>query len=144
MLGEQAKYPNGYMNVEVFVTKLGNDLSGIVSQWQGKRAWKFNDIVSLMRICEVMFNTAQFPQATHELRTFNQENQRKGWGALKEMETNDVPESQTSFVVNVQYRQNATWQGTIRWIDQDQEKKFRSTLELIKLMDQVIEGGQWE
>lgn len=43
-----------------------------------------------------------------------------------------------TFVVQVMYRQNATWQGTIKWLDTGEEKNFRSALELIKLMDDAV------
>lgn len=52
-----------------------------------------------------------------------------------------------TFVVNILCRQNATWQGSIKWIEGGIEKKFRSTLELIKLMDEAMaaesEPVQW-
>lgn len=42
------------------------------------------------------------------------------------------------FVVNVQFRRNATWQGTIKWAGQNEEQRFRSTLELLKIMDGAL------
>ena len=48
-------------------------------------------------------------------------------GALKE-----------SFLIKVQFKQNATWQGTIAWIEGDKVQSFRSTLEMLKLMDSAI------
>ncbi|NLC78547.1 MAG: hypothetical protein GX683_02310 [Ruminococcaceae bacterium] len=44
-----------------------------------------------------------------------------------------------TFVVTVLYRQNATWQGTLKWLEGGREEKFRSALELIKLMDSAVE-----
>lgn len=44
----------------------------------------------------------------------------------------------STFVVEVQYRRNATWQGTVRWIDGNKTERFRSTLELLKLMDSAL------
>ena len=43
-----------------------------------------------------------------------------------------------TFVVHVQYRQNATWQGKVVWTDTKQESHFRSALELVKLMDNAM------
>jgi hypothetical protein len=43
-----------------------------------------------------------------------------------------------SFIVNIQFQQNATWQGTITWIEQKRTVHFRSGLEMIKLMDNAI------
>lgn len=53
-----------------------------------------------------------------------------------------------SFIINIQFQQNATWQGTITWIEEKKTHHFRSTLEMIKLMDSAIsqksESEGWE
>lgn len=46
------------------------------------------------------------------------------------------------FLIVVEDRQNATWQGTITLPDQNRTTHFRSALELIKLMDEVISDNQ--
>ena len=43
-----------------------------------------------------------------------------------------------TFYVYVQYRQNATWQGTLIWKEREQEEEFRSALELIILLDNAL------
>ena len=43
-----------------------------------------------------------------------------------------------TFVVNVQFRQNATWQGTVSWSEQKATRRFRSMLELISLMNDAL------
>ncbi len=49
---------------------------------------------------------------------------------------------QATFVVQVQFRQNATWQGTIQWLEEKESRKFRSLLEMIKLMDEALTQEQ--
>ena len=44
-----------------------------------------------------------------------------------------------SFLVNIIEKQNATWQGTVTWLNQNKTESFRSLLELIKLIDVVVE-----
>lgn len=44
-----------------------------------------------------------------------------------------------TFLVNVQYRQNATWQGKVLWAETGESCHFRSALELLKLMDGAME-----
>ena len=44
-----------------------------------------------------------------------------------------------TFIVQIQYRQNATWQGQIVWAEKNETKYFRSALELIKLIDSALE-----
>ena len=35
-------------------------------------------------------------------------------------------------------QQNATWQGSVTWVDEQREQYFRSTLELLKLIDGAL------
>ena len=43
-----------------------------------------------------------------------------------------------SFIVNITHRQNATWQGTVTWVDKNQTQCFRSALELMFLIDSAV------
>ncbi len=43
-----------------------------------------------------------------------------------------------TFVVRVEHCQNESWQGEVLWAEEDKREKFRSTLELIKLMDEAV------
>ena len=43
-----------------------------------------------------------------------------------------------TFTIQVQFRQNATWQGTIAWMESKKIQQFRSALEMIKLMDNAF------
>lgn len=44
-----------------------------------------------------------------------------------------------TFVVRILDTQNATWQGTVTWTDEDRTVPFRSALELIRLIDGALE-----
>ncbi len=47
-----------------------------------------------------------------------------------------------TFVVKIEYCQNGTWQGKLVWADTNKTMRFRSTLELIRLMDEAIKSDQ--
>ena len=44
-----------------------------------------------------------------------------------------------TFIIIVMDQQNATWQGSVTWVDEQREQYFRSTLELLKLIDGALE-----
>ena len=50
-------------------------------------------------------------------------------------------EEKASFLVHVQFRQNATWQGTITWVNKGETQHFRSVLEMIRLMTEAVESA---
>lgn len=58
------------------------------------------------------------------------------------METSPGKEDKPTFIVKVQYRQNASWQGTVEWVEGGVSKRFRSALELIRLMDEAMGGDE--
>ena len=49
-----------------------------------------------------------------------------------------------TFVIYVKYRQNATWQGEMLWLEGNLKISFRSVLELLKLIDSTFEIGNAE
>lgn len=102
----------------------------------------FNDICTLVIKIEDFFDKIKFPESSTKLRSFlKSETEAVGKGLEKHMKPKEVTEqkgSQATFVVHVQYRQNATWQGNVVWADKNMTKNFRSALELLKLMDQAL------
>lgn len=46
------------------------------------------------------------------------------------------------FVLQIISNQNATWQGTVTWMDSNRQESFRSALEMIKLLDSAVEENQ--
>ena len=43
-----------------------------------------------------------------------------------------------TFIVRVQHRQNSSWQGRITWMEEDKTIQFRSTWELMKLIESAV------
>ncbi|MBR0598863.1 hypothetical protein [Sinanaerobacter chloroacetimidivorans] len=47
-------------------------------------------------------------------------------------------DGKATFTIQIQFQQHATWQGTIAWAEGGKIQKFRSELEMIKLMMEAI------
>ena len=47
-----------------------------------------------------------------------------------------------TFVIQVQYSQNSTWQGKILWVESKKTEYFRSGLEMLMLMESALKGEQ--
>lgn len=45
---------------------------------------------------------------------------------------------QKSFIVEIKDTQNQSWQGNLTWVEEKKKVSFRSTLELIKLIDSAV------
>ena len=48
------------------------------------------------------------------------------------------PKKTGTFIVNIKRQDNASWQGELTWADKNLKQNFRSTLELIKMMDEAL------
>ena len=51
---------------------------------------------------------------------------------------NDVNISENSFLVQIRYRQNSSWQGNVQWIETGKTQNFKSCMELIRLIDTAL------
>ena len=151
MLAEQSVYPNNYTDSMVYIEKSDDyELEGVMLHDASRQSYRFKNLLELMKIYEQIFNLSKFPQATHKLRVMSDENQNannlKDISHMKENIFNETIQrgDKPTFIIKVQYRQNTSWQGTIKWVENDVEKTFRSTLELIRLMDSAIEKDEEE
>ena len=48
------------------------------------------------------------------------------------------PGESATFSIRILFRQNASWQGRVTWMEGRQEQTFRSALELILLLDNAL------
>ncbi len=101
--------------------------------------------VQLFQVMENVFDSIDFPQSSTQARSFTRKQkvsktERKGASLL--MNAEEVSKKRGdkgTFVVHVQSRQNATWQGKLTWAEKNQTQNFRSALELLKLIDSAID-----
>ena len=49
------------------------------------------------------------------------------------------PRGGPTFLIKIHYRQNASWQGSIQWLEINCTRFFRSYLELIFLMEEAMD-----
>ena len=49
-----------------------------------------------------------------------------------------------TFIVRIMNRQNSTWQGSVTWVDNQETQKFRSALELVKMIDGALDSRENE
>ena len=94
----------------------------------------FRSLMEFFRKMEDLLDGMQFPQSFTAVRSFSDPPMRAGRppGA-------DVREGRcATFAVRVLFRQNASWQGSVSWLEGSREESFRSALELAFLMDSAL------
>lgn len=127
-------------------------LTGSVSNEFYGRTMYFRDVVQMAAILESLFDSLSFPQSSMAYRSFRTPGRRRPMRQANFMKAGGVVQTaanesivnkekeKASFVVHVQFRQNATWQGTITWVDKGVSQHFRSVLEMIRLMTEAVES----
>ncbi len=108
---------------------------------QGK---PFCGIEELILMMDTIMNRIGFPQSTVDKRMFasTRLEQKKVWArtnkeellAMRKFKPNSAQGRKATFVVQVQFRQNATWQGIVEGTGV-QHREFKSELELMLILD---------
>jgi hypothetical protein len=97
----------------------------------------FRSLMEFFRTMEELLDGMQFPQSFTAARTFADSPQMKAVSPPGQ----EVQEGRcATFAVRVLFRQNATWQGSVTWLEGGREESFRSALELAFLMDSALLG----
>lgn len=107
---------------------------------------EFKTSLGMINSLEKVMDMIGYPQKTTKRRIFI-ESELNELNRVKEMtrimSENEVMKNRgekATFIVEVKYRENATWQGTVKWVEENKEQNFRSALELIKLIDSASES----
>ena len=98
----------------------------------------FQNLSQLLFIIDSLQNELDYPQKSMETRTFDRDKTD-----TFDFTKTPAPAStavRATFALKLLFRQNASWQGTIAWIEEKRETAFRSALEMIMLMDSVLES----
>lgn len=132
----------------------GQELTGSVTNEFLRRTVYFQDVVGLLAILEQTYDFLSFPQSTFSYRSFHSFPRQKGRirsamkAGVKFMEKRppelEHQNEKASFLVHVQFRQHATWQGSITWVEKGVTQYFRSTLEMLRLMSEALEDPSEE
>lgn len=112
----------------------------------------FSSLFEAVNRMEELYDAISFPQASSRLRSFLVDRRIRPYDSkedirvskpagdeVREVESFDkVIEhrgTQATFLIRVMYRQHASWQGEVTWVERQKKEYFRSALELIRLLD---------
>ena len=104
-----------------------------------KKGESFRSLVDFLMKMEKTLDQMYFPQSFSAVRRFTQEEETELIGASNE-------ECQTgkaaTFLIRILFRQNASWQGSVSWLEGGKEESFRSALELLFLMNSALKDPE--
>ncbi|GHU36982.1 hypothetical protein FACS1894105_08260 [Clostridia bacterium] len=125
-------------------TVKGYGICGLITHRNIDEAYAFQDISGLLLFIESRLDDFNYPKAQFRPRRFVLENKKIKLERKRHMDTINLDEEKfaneesVNFLVKIDYRRNATWQGQITWLESNKKENFRSCLELVRLIDQAV------
>lgn len=115
-------------------------IKGILSCSQTESDIEFTGAIPLLLKMEQIMDQSNSPQRGEEPRNFGEDLRKVPFAdtAAGGRNTSERKQAVATFQINVMFRQNATWQGRLLWVDENMEASFRSVLELIRLLDSAL------
>lgn len=109
----------------------------------------FSDLGSLLLQLEALLERQNFPQAFQRIRSFTGEvpehtESLLPEGALTKETVERARGKMATFVLHILTRRNATWQGVLEWLEGERRARFSSELELLKVLNDHLEGADQE
>ena len=127
-----------YQNTVICVDSYDNRIpAGVVLDPYRNEPKPFHGVVQLLKEMERKLDGMNLPQSSGKMRSFAVPPLTEE-PAVPPQEAEHGGGKLATFAVNVIFRQNASWQGTVTWVDCGREESFRSVLELIVLLDSAL------
>jgi len=116
-----------------------DDFSGRLYNPYWKKGREFHSVMQLLMEMESLLDQIRLPQSFTAKRSFVQPTSEPAHAPADEA-------SRTgrlgTFILRVVFRQNASWQGALTWVEGHRTESFRSVLELLLLMHGALEGEE--
>ena len=136
--------PNSLRHGTIFIDDYADKVpSGRLWYGHFRQEEHFHGLMQLLILMEKTLQELEFPGAYMQPRSFSRPGSQavEIAAAAAERERDLSPGRLASFQIKVIFRQNASWQGSVSWLEGGQEQSFRSVLELALLLDSALEGG---
>ena len=115
-------------------------IKGLVYHSSLDNGVQFKNLMQLLLMIEEILEDTGFPSPTTEKRRFNsfKSSKEEAEVSVKEIEFMHIKGKLATFQVKIMFRQSASWQGSVSWMEGNNTEPFRSTLELVMLMNSAM------
>lgn len=116
------------------------NISGIIINPYYENEMYFGSTTQLLKMLDQLQDEISFPEKSMQQRSFGKDGIMNLTGYSKKTEAQKNRKTLASFEISILFRQNASWQGSVIWMEKATSAEFRSVLELIFLIDSVLSG----
>ena len=112
-------------------------LTGRLYSARYENGQNFSCLMQALQAIEQTLEETNYPQAYSQMRKFlpRKESVEEAVGP-EQVRRGKV----ATFSIRILFRQNASWQGSVNWIEGNDDEPFRSALELIFLINSALDG----
>lgn len=118
--------------------KTKQDLQGRIYHGYCEKEIAFRTIVEVIDEMEKVFEAIRYPQSTVRIRQFiGEQTQTEPPKIEREMSNERLLTcrgNQATFLIAVEGRRNASWQGQIYWVEKEMLQEFDSEMEMLSFM----------
>jgi len=139
------------MSAEIIYYGRGSLKGALYSKYL-EEPFEFYSLVRMIEKMEEIFDAKRFPSTFLKSRTFNSAKSKAKKGGAEASHAarehvapglyENMRGTKNTFEITVRFRQNATWQGNILWVEEQLKQDFRCVLEMLKLIDEAITSGE--
>lgn len=144
-----ARFVSG-SKVREFMVSIGSyseaEINGYVSHPALNQCRRFESLQELIHLISARLDELGIAQPATALRSFCEPNILEGREGmitiLKDQKVKNIPPKlpcKPEFLIRLNMRQNATWQGELCWVNDGRKIHFRSLLEMVNLMQEAID-----
>ena len=108
----------------------------------------FNSFTELVLKIERQLDENRFPRQEKDIRSFVQindfgEQTREAKNIFcEDIVHTDPKPCQVRFLINVLFRQNSSWQGSVKWLGKQRTRNFKSVLELLHFIHEALKENR--
>lgn len=117
-------------------------LEGSVEHYCSGDTISFRGLMSLFDAVQHKLDEYAYPQASMAMRQWDiagsAGGQREAFSPSDRQEEKTAFKALASFALHIQFRQNASWQGSLAWMEARRSVAFRSVLEMAFLIEQAV------
>lgn len=111
------------------------NIAGVISNPFYEKEQSFKSTTQLLKMLDQLQDDINFPEKSMDPRSFTK-NSREVFRPESELQADG--KCLASFEISILFRHNASWQGSVIWLEKAASAEFRSVLELIFLIDSVL------
>lgn len=112
-------------------------IKGVMFHCYGSNGIQFSSLMEMILNMDRVFDSVSCPKQTFQFRHFPGTNLPEFTQISEEKEREG---KRNTFRVYVRYCYRASWQGLVHWHEGDQQEPFKSTLQMILIVNRMLKG----